>query len=73
MITDEDELHRLEDKVPSNMLAKLGTFAPPHLRIAESQVIKVEKDLPLKAVALVSCGVATRLRFGRPVPGKVSG
>ena len=41
-----------------NMLAKLGTFAD-HTCVAESQVIKVEKDLPLEAVALVSCGVAT--------------
>ena len=58
MITDETSRHRLEDGTDLNMLAKLGTFAH-HTCVAESQVIKVEKDLPLEAVALVSCGVAT--------------
>ncbi len=58
MITDETSRHRLEDGTELNMLAKLGTFAH-HTCVAESQVIKVEKDLPLEAVALVSCGVAT--------------
>jgi S-(hydroxymethyl)glutathione dehydrogenase/alcohol dehydrogenase len=39
-------------------MAKLGTFAELAC-VAESSVIKVEPDLPLDAVALVSCGVAT--------------
>jgi S-(hydroxymethyl)glutathione dehydrogenase/alcohol dehydrogenase len=40
------------------LFAKVGTFAS-HTTVAEASVIKVEPDLPLEAVALVSCGVAT--------------
>jgi S-(hydroxymethyl)glutathione dehydrogenase/alcohol dehydrogenase len=60
MITDGTSRHRLVDgdRDELNMLAKLGTFAH-HTCVAESQVVKVEPDLPLEAVALVSCGVAT--------------
>ena len=58
MITDETSRHRLDDGTDLNMLAKLGTFAH-HTCVADSQVVKVEKDLPLEVVALVSCGVAT--------------
>jgi S-(hydroxymethyl)glutathione dehydrogenase/alcohol dehydrogenase len=39
-------------------LAKLGTFSE-HSVVAEASLIKVEDDLPLELVALVSCGVAT--------------
>ena len=39
-------------------MAKLGTFSE-YSCVAESQVIKVEPDLPLDVVCLVSCGVAT--------------
>ena len=38
--------------------AQLGTFSE-HLLVTESSLVKVEKDLPFEAVALVSCGVAT--------------
>ena len=38
--------------------AQLGTFSE-HLLVSESSLVKVEKDLPFDAVALVSCGVAT--------------
>ena len=41
-----------------NLLAKLGTFSE-HTVCAEVSLIKVEPDLPLELVALVSCGVAT--------------
>ena len=41
-----------------NLMAKLGTFSE-HTVVAEASVIKVEPDLPLDRVALVSCGVAT--------------
>ena len=41
-----------------NLLAKLGTFAE-HGVVNEASLIKVDDDLPLPAVALVSCGVAT--------------
>jgi NDMA-dependent alcohol dehydrogenase len=39
-------------------MAQLGTFAQ-HMVANEASVVKVEKHLPLDAVALVSCGVAT--------------
>jgi NDMA-dependent alcohol dehydrogenase len=59
MITDGTIRHRLAaDGSDLNMFAKLGTFAE-YTCVAESQVIKVEPDLPLDVVALVSCGVAT--------------
>ncbi len=57
MVTDGTSRHRLGD-VDLLLFAKLGTFAE-YSCVAESQVIKVENDLPLEAVALVSCGVAT--------------
>jgi len=38
--------------------AQLGTFAE-HLLVSEASLVKVDKDLPFEAVALVSCGVAT--------------
>jgi Zn-dependent alcohol dehydrogenase len=40
------------------LLAKLGTFSQ-YTCVSEDQVIKVDSDYPLEAVALVSCGVAT--------------
>ncbi|MGI9645047.1 MAG: NDMA-dependent alcohol dehydrogenase [Ilumatobacteraceae bacterium] len=58
MITDGTSRHRRADGTDLNLFAKLGTFSE-YTCVAESQVIKVEPDLPLSAVALVSCGVAT--------------
>jgi NDMA-dependent alcohol dehydrogenase len=57
MITDGTHRHFVGD-TPVSLLAKLGTFST-HTTVAENSIIKVEKDLPLEAVALVSCGVAT--------------
>jgi len=57
-ITDGTSRHFLSDGTELNLFAKLGTFAE-HTVVAESSVIKVEKDYPLECVALVSCGVAT--------------
>jgi NDMA-dependent alcohol dehydrogenase len=57
MITDGTSRHHLGDQ-ELMLLAKLGTFAE-RTCVAESQVIKVDADLPMEAVALVSCGVAT--------------
>ncbi len=57
MITDGTSRHRLGDQ-DLLLMAKLGTFAE-YSCVAESQVIKVDDDLPLDCVALVSCGVAT--------------
>ncbi len=58
MITDGTSRHRTTDGTDVMLFAKLGTFSEFSC-VAESQVIKVEPDLPLEAVALVSCGVAT--------------
>ncbi len=58
MITDGTSRHRLGDGTDVMLFAKLGTFSQ-YSCVAESQVIKVEPDLPFDAVALVSCGVAT--------------
>ncbi|HVM65041.1 MAG TPA: NDMA-dependent alcohol dehydrogenase [Acidimicrobiales bacterium] len=40
------------------IMAKLGTFAE-HSVVNEQSLVKVDADLPLAAVALVSCGVTT--------------
>ena len=58
MITDGTSRHRLADGTDLLLVAKLGTFSE-YSCVAESQVIKVEPDLPLDVVSLVSCGVAT--------------
>ena len=58
MITDGTYRTHTGDGSDLDMIAKLGTFAE-HMVLAESSVIKVEPDLPLDAVASVSCGVAT--------------
>lgn len=62
MITDGTSRHRLltgpKAGTELNLFAKLGTFSE-YACLAEDSVIKVEPDLPLEAVALVSCGVAT--------------
>ncbi len=58
MITDGTSRHRLADGTELLLMAKLGTFAE-YSCVAESQVIKVDTDLPLDVVSLVSCGVAT--------------
>lgn len=57
MVTDGTSRHRLGDQ-DLMLFAKLGTFSE-YSTVAESQVIKVDADLPLDVVALVSCGVAT--------------
>ena len=57
MITDGTSRHRVGDK-ELMLFAKLGTFSE-YSTVAQSQVIKVDADLPLDVVALVSCGVAT--------------
>jgi S-(hydroxymethyl)glutathione dehydrogenase/alcohol dehydrogenase len=61
MITDGTSRHWVTvngEQVPVKLMAKLGTFAE-YTCVAEASVIKVDADLPLSAVALVSCGVAT--------------
>jgi len=62
MITDGTSRHRLVSGPKAgtelNLFAKLGTFSE-FTCVAADSVIKVERDLSLEAVALVSCGVAT--------------
>ena len=58
MITDGTHRHFVRGDQPVTMMAKLGTFSE-YATVAEASVIKVEPDLPLDVVALVSCGVAT--------------
>lgn len=57
MITDGTHRHFVDGQ-PVTLLAKLGTFAELTC-VSEMSVIKVDDDLPLDCVALVSCGVAT--------------
>ena len=57
MITDGTVRARVRGE-EVNLMAKLGTFSE-HTVVAEASLIKVDQDLPLSAVALVSCGVAT--------------
>ena len=57
MITDGTSRHSINGEDPT-LMAKLGTFSEATC-VSENSVIKVDKDLPLDVVALVSCGVAT--------------
>jgi S-(hydroxymethyl)glutathione dehydrogenase/alcohol dehydrogenase len=57
MITDNTSRHFVNGQ-PVKLMAKLGTFAE-YTCVAEASIIKVDPDLPLDVVALVSCGVAT--------------
>jgi len=58
MVTDGTFRHHTADGKPITAMAKLGTFAEM-MCLAEASVIKVDADLPLDVVCLVSCGVAT--------------
>jgi NDMA-dependent alcohol dehydrogenase len=58
MVTDGTFRHHTSDGKPITTMAKLGTFAEK-MTLAEASVVKVEPDLPLDVVCLVSCGVAT--------------
>jgi S-(hydroxymethyl)glutathione dehydrogenase/alcohol dehydrogenase len=58
MITDSTYRHHTAKGQTLRTMCKLGTFSE-HLVVSEDSLIKVDPDLPLAAVALVSCGVAT--------------
>ncbi|MEM8922883.1 MAG: NDMA-dependent alcohol dehydrogenase [Actinomycetota bacterium] len=58
MVTDGTFRTHAADGTDLGCMAKLGTFAE-HMVLAQESVIKIEPDLPLDAVCLVSCGVAT--------------
>ncbi|MCU1393829.1 MAG: oxidoreductase, Rxyl family [Ilumatobacteraceae bacterium] len=57
MITDDTHRHHINGK-PVTLMAKIGTFSE-YACVSEMSIIKVDKDLPLECVALVSCGVST--------------
>ncbi len=52
-----DVSHTIDDK-PAARFAQLGTFSEKIL-VSQDSLVRVEPDLPLDIVALVSCGVAT--------------
>ncbi|CAN5390877.1 NDMA-dependent alcohol dehydrogenase [soil metagenome] len=62
MMSDGREAHHLKgpdgDRLAVGRYAQAGTFSEQML-LNENSLVKVEKDLPFHAVALVSCGVAT--------------
>lgn len=58
MITDGRSAHIGPDGEEIYCMAKLGTFAE-HMLLGQDSLVKVDKDLDLIPVALVSCGVAT--------------
>lgn len=57
MIADGVYKHRVRGQ-DLNRQAQLGTFSE-HLLLSEASVVGVDEDLPLEAVCLVSCPVAT--------------
>ena len=56
-ISDGTSRHHIKGQ-DVNIMAKLGTFSE-HSVVNEQSLVKVDADLPLPAVALVSCGVTT--------------
>jgi NDMA-dependent alcohol dehydrogenase len=56
-ISDGTDRHHVNGQ-GVGIVAKVGTFAE-HVVIHETSAVKVDADLPLPAVALVSCGVTT--------------
>jgi S-(hydroxymethyl)glutathione dehydrogenase/alcohol dehydrogenase len=71
MIADGQYRHHI-DGTPVNRMAQLGTFSE-YMLVNEASVIRVEPDLPLDAVALVSCGVATGVGSAQNRAGVKSG
>ena len=57
-ISDGTDRYHLEGAESLSIMAKLGTFAEYSV-CHEDSLVKVDADLPLGAVALVSCGVMT--------------
>ena len=57
MMTDGRIAHRKGDTAVARY-AQLGAFSETQL-LSEASVVKVDRDIPWAAVALVSCGVAT--------------
>lgn len=57
MMSDGREAHHIGEQAIGRF-AQVGTFSEKML-VNQNSLVKVEKDLPFDAVALVSCGVAT--------------
>ena len=57
MMSDGREAHHCKG-APVGRYAQVGTFSE-HILVSENSLVKVDPDLPLDVVALVSCGVAT--------------
>jgi len=57
MMSDGREAHKIGDQAAFRY-AQVGTFSE-RILVSENSLVKVEPDLPLDVVALVSCGVAT--------------
>nr|MDT0666096.1 zinc-binding dehydrogenase [Micromonospora sp. DSM 115978] len=57
MITDGRRAHRVGGE-PVGRYAQLGAFSEVQL-LGESSVVKVDRDIPWPAVAMVSCSVGT--------------
>ena len=58
MITDGTHRHFQKNGEPVTLMAKLGTFSE-YACVATNSLIKIDKDIPLEAAALLLCGVAT--------------
>ncbi len=62
MMSDDREAHHVTDadgnRIAVGRFTQIGSFSEKIL-VSENSVIKVEEDLNMDAVALVSCGVAT--------------
>jgi S-(hydroxymethyl)glutathione dehydrogenase/alcohol dehydrogenase len=71
MISDGQYRHHING-TPVNRVAQLGTFSE-YMLVNEASVIKVEPDLPLDVVSLVSCGVATGVGSVQSRAGAKSG
>ncbi len=72
MLSDGQYRHHSSDGTPLNRIAQLGTFSE-HMLVHEASVIKVDRDLPLDVVSLVSCGVATGVGSAQNRAGVSSG
>jgi S-(hydroxymethyl)glutathione dehydrogenase/alcohol dehydrogenase len=57
MMSDGRVAHQCKGQ-PIGRYAQLGTFSE-HVLVHQNSLVRVEPDIPLHAVALVSCGVAT--------------
>ncbi|AFR50953.1 NDMA-dependent alcohol dehydrogenase [Gordonia sp. KTR9] len=57
-ISDGSYRARTRDGKPLLQMCLLGTFAP-YVTVNQASVLKIEKDIPLEAAALLGCGVST--------------